>query len=148
MSAKNKQTTFILHYLELKLPLLHQTFAENQKYTESNALSGLFAALFLWFYLVGHFSHISREHLLASSLAGINEHSSLTFMSFHTSWESGPFISLELDQGWIWPSLQWHYELVHKADAQTVAMNSTNLSKQIPLSMYRFTLPVDSGRCS
>lgn len=66
-------------------------------------------------------------------------------MSFHTSREYGPFISLELDQGRIWPGIWWQYEPVHKADTQ-LQLNGHSLSKHIPLSIYCFILPVDSGR--
>lgn len=66
-------------------------------------------------------------------------------MSFHASWEYGPFISLVLGQGQIWPSTQWQHKPEHKADTW-LEPNSHSLSKHIPLPIYCFPLPVDSGR--
>lgn len=66
-------------------------------------------------------------------------------MSFHASWEYGPFISLVLGRGRIWPSTQWQHKPEHKADTW-LEPNSHSLSKHIPLPIYCFPLPVDSGR--
>lgn len=68
-------------------------------------------------------------------------------MFFHASWEYGPFISLELDQGWIRPSIWWQYEPVHKADTQTVVTEWSWSIKAYTSFIYCFTLPVDSGKC-
>lgn len=66
------KTPLFFTTLDLSCLCFTQSFAENQKHIELNALFGLFAALSLWSYLQGHFISVNHSFLLARSSAGLN----------------------------------------------------------------------------